>query len=127
MQKPKAKADKPVIDELEDAPEAEPEEAEPDTRKLDEAKKVLLEQAEVLRLTVDKRWSVDTLAARVLEAQEAKDAADKAEFAASAKENVVLLRDAWPVADEKHLAGETIAVPRDIATKWYVAGVARPA
>jgi hypothetical protein len=143
------------IPELEDAPEAEPEETEeppdenmgggmpdmaalssgiggapepePDTRELDDAMKVLREQAATLDLTVDPAWDADTLAAKVLEAQEAKDAADKAAFDAAAKERVFLLRDAWPVADEKHLAGDTIEVPHDIAVKWYVAGVARPA
>ncbi len=125
-----------VLEEQEDAPEPEPEEtepapepeeSEPDTRELDDAMKVLREQAATLDLTVDPEWDADTLAAKVLEAQEAKAAADKAAFASAAKEKVFLQRDAWPVADEKHFAGETIEVPHDIAVKWYVAGVARPA
>jgi hypothetical protein len=129
---PAAPIPEPVA-ELEDTPEPEPEETEPepppepDTRELDDAIKVLREQAAALDLVVDHEWDADELAAHVLRAQEAKDAADKAAFDASAKESVSLLRDAWPVADEKHLAGETIEVPHDIAVKWYVAGVARPA
>ncbi len=145
-----------VIPEQEDAPEPEPEEIgpepldddpeiarliaedeaaasaagerdEPDTRELADAIKILREQAATLDLTVDPEWDADTLAAKVLEAQEAKAEAERAVFDAAAKEKVFLLRDAWPVADEKHFAGETIEVPRDIAVKWYVAGVARPA
>jgi len=95
----------------------------PDTR---EAKEVLLAQAKALSLKVDARWSVDTLAERVLEAQEISAAEAKAEFVAAPKVWVFLLRDGWPVADERHNAGETIAVTEEIAEKWYVAGVARP-
>lgn len=92
-----------------------------------EAKKVLLEQAKALDMKVDRRWDVDTLALKVLEAQEAKDLADKAAFADDKnKVWVVLQRDAWPVADEKHLAGETIQVPQAIADYWYSTGGARP-
>lgn len=93
----------------------------------DEARKVLLEQAKALDLRVDARWSVETLAERVAEAQEAKAEADKAEFAAAKKTPVLLLRDAFPVEDEKHLAGETIDVPIEMARRWIEAGVARDA
>ena len=71
-------------------------------------------------------WSPETLAERVLEAQEAEKAEAKQAFDAADKVWVVLLRGAFPVADEKHLAGETIAVTPEIAEKWYEAGVARP-
>jgi len=97
-----------------------------DDRKLEEAKKVLLEQAKALDLTVDKRWSVDTLAEKVLEAEEARKLKDKAAATAEADTWVFLLRDGFPVEDEKHLAGETIKVSRAIAERWYEAGVARP-
>jgi hypothetical protein len=109
------------------APIPEPVAELEDTRELDDAVKVLREQAATLDLVVDPAWDADTLAGKVLEAQEAKAAEERAAFAATAKEKVFLQRDAWPVADEKHLAGETIEVPHDIAVKWYVAGVARPA
>jgi hypothetical protein len=122
---PRKKAIRPPV--VEPAVEPIVETAEPDTRELADAIKVLHEQAAVLDLAVDPAWDADTLAAKVRDAQEAKDAADKAAFEATAKESVFLLRDAWPVADEKRRAGETISVPHEIAVKWYVAGVARPA
>jgi hypothetical protein len=91
-----------------------------------DAKGVLLDQAEALDLVVDRRWSVETLAEKVLEAQEAKKAADEAAFTKAAKVWVFLLKSAYPVEDKKHFAGETIQVTPEIADKWYVAGVARP-
>src|SRR4051812_7823909 len=92
-----------------------------------DALKVLMGQAKALGLKVDPAWDVDTLALRVLEAEEAKTAADKAAFdALPDKVWVYLLRDGWAVADERHNAGETIEVTEDIANKWYEAGVARP-
>ncbi len=100
--------------------------ADEDTRKLTEAKAVLVEQAAALGLKVDARWSVDTLAEKVLEAEEAANQAAKSEFAAAPKVWVYLLRDGWPVADERHNAGETIEVTQEIADKWYEALVARP-
>lgn len=91
-----------------------------------EAMEVLRGQAEALDLKVDARWSAETLAQKVLDAQLAASEAEKAAFAKAPKVWVFLLRDGWPVADEKHLAGETIAVTQEIATKWFEAGVARP-
>jgi hypothetical protein len=91
-----------------------------------EAKAVLLQQADALDLAVDDDWSVETLAEKVQEAQEAKKAAENAAFTKAANVWVFLLRDAWRVEDEKHLAGETIQVTAAIAEKWYVAGVASP-
>lgn len=101
--------------------------ADDETRNLADAKKVLLEQAGVLGLSVDKRWSVDTLAEKVLEAQEAATETAKVAFEAARKVPVLLKRDAWPVADERHNAGETIEVPVDMAKAWIAAGVAERA
>lgn len=92
-----------------------------------EAKKVLLGQAKALGLDVDGRWSVDTLAEKVLEAQEAKSEADAKAIKDASDTSVFLLRNAFPVAGEKHLAGETVSVPAEMARYWYKAGVARPA
>jgi hypothetical protein len=97
-----------------------------DDRKLDEAKKVLLEQAKALDLKVDQRWSVDTLAEKVQEAQADASADKSAAIKAKADTWVTLLRDAFPVEDEKHLAGETIRVPKAMAEYWYENNVARP-
>lgn len=90
------------------------------------AMEVLRGQAEALRLDVDPAWSPEELAERVLQAQEAARAADKQAFAKADKVWVFLLRDGFPVEDEKRFAGETIQVTPEIAEKWYVAGVARP-
>jgi len=97
-----------------------------DARELAEAKKVLTAQAKALGVEIDGRWSVDTLAEKVLEAQDAKRDADAADFIERATVWVLLLRDGFPVEDEKHLAGETILVTPEIAERWYEAGVARP-
>lgn len=95
-------------------------------RDLAEAGRVLKEQAKALGLGIDQTWDTDTLAGKVLEAQEAAAEADKAAFEAARKVPVFLLRDAFPVEDEKHMAGETIAVPQDMAERWFELGVARP-
>jgi hypothetical protein len=91
-----------------------------------EAKKVLLGQARVLGMEVDGRWSVDTLAMKVQEAQEAQKEANTKAIKDASDTWVYLLRDAFPAEDEKHRAGETIKVPADMADRWYEAGVARP-
>jgi hypothetical protein len=91
-----------------------------------EAKAVLMKQAEALDMTIDNRWSAETLAEKVLAAQEAKKAADEATFIKAAKVWVYLLRGAYPTEDQKHFAGETIQVTPEIAERWYEAGVARP-
>jgi len=92
-----------------------------------EAKEVLLAQAKALGLKVDKRWSVETLAESVAEAQEAAKEAAAAAFAEAKKTPVKLLRDAWPLADERHNAGEVIDVPVALARHWIEAGVAERA
>lgn len=97
-----------------------------DDRKTDEAKKVLLEQAKALDLKVDARWSVDTLAEKVQDAQAEASAKKTAAIKADADTWVFLLRDAFPAEDEKHRAGETIRVPRAMAEYWYENNVARP-
>lgn len=91
-----------------------------------DAKAVLFSQADALDLSVDARWSVETLAEKVLEAQDAKKAADRAAFDGAQKVWVYLLRGAFPTEDKKCFAGETIEVTPEIAEKWYEAGVARP-
>lgn len=92
----------------------------------DDPKKILLAQARTLGLEVDGRWSTDTLAEKVQEAQEAS-ASDRANSIRKASDtSVTLLKDAWPVDDERHLAGETIKVPAEMAKRWYKVGVAIP-
>lgn len=98
-----------------------------DERDLKEARKVLLDQAKALDLEVDGRWSVDTLAEKVLEAQEAQKEADKAAFDAARKILVRLKKDAWPLEDERCRAGEVIEVPLELARHWIANGVAERA
>lgn len=90
-------------------------------------KKVLLGQAATLGLKVDARWSVDTLAEKVLEAQEAKTAAETQAIKDAADTWVFMLRDGFAVEDEKLKTGGTFKVPAYVASRWYKAGVARPA
>lgn len=92
-----------------------------------DAKKVLLEQAAVLELEVDGRWSVETLAEKVLEAQEAKEEADRQAIRNAKKIPVLLKRNAFVSADEKHLKGSIVDVPVQMARDWIKAGVAERA
>lgn len=92
-----------------------------------EAKKVLLGQARALGLEVDGRWAVETLAEKVLEAQEAKTEAETQAIKDASDTWVFMLRDGFAVEDEKIKAGTTAQVPEWIAKRWYKAGVARPA
>jgi hypothetical protein len=98
--------------------------AEKDTK---EAHKVLLEQAHVLNLTVDKRWSTETLAEKVVEAQEAQADREQADFAAAKKTPVLLRKNAFPIAGQKAWAGQVIEVPIAMAKKWLAEGVAERA
>ena len=92
-----------------------------------EAKKVLLGQAKALDMEVDGRWSVETLAEKVLEAQEAQSEAETQAIRDESDTWVFMLRDGFAVADEKLRTGGTFLVPDWIAERWFVAGVARPA
>lgn len=92
-----------------------------------DAVKVLRDQARSMGLEVDGRWSVETLAEKVQAAQQERSAKQAEEIRASSDTAVFLLRNAFPVEGEKHLKGETITVPAEMAKYWYRAGVARPA
>lgn len=92
-----------------------------------EAHEVLLEQAKVLGLTVDKRWSTVTLAEKVVEAQETAAEREQAEFAAAKKTPVLLRKNAFPIAGQKALAGTVIEVPIAMAKKWLAEGIAERA
>lgn len=98
--------------------------AENDTK---EAHKVLLEQAKVLDLTVDKRWSTETLAEKVLEAQENAAEREQAEFDAAKKTPVLLRKNAFPLAGQKAMAGTVVEVPIAMAKQWIAEGVAERA
>lgn len=92
-----------------------------------DAKKVLLEQAAALELEVDGRWSVETLAEKVLEAQEAKEESEREAIRSAKKIPVLLKRNAFVTADEKHFKGEVVEVPVPMAKEWIRLGVAERA
>lgn len=92
----------------------------------DSPMKILKKQAKVLGMEVDGRWSVDTLAEKVAEAQEAKKEADADAIRDASDTWVFMIRDGFAVEDEKLRAGGTFKVPGDIAQRWYECGVARP-
>jgi hypothetical protein len=89
-----------------------------------EAKKVLLGQAKALGLDVDGRWAVETLAEKVLEAQE--DLAERQAAAVRAASNtwVYCIRDCF-LATDKHRSGSVIRVPDELYRNWKVTGAAR--
>jgi hypothetical protein len=89
-------------------------------------KKVLLGQARALGLEVDGRWSVDTLAEKVLEAQEALSDAKTRAIREASDTWVFMLRDGFAVEDERLRTGGTFKVPLKTAEIWYEHGVARP-
>lgn len=95
-----------------------------DERNLREAKKVLLEQAKKLGMEVDGRWSVDTLAEKVQEAQE--EAADREQEAifAAADTWVYCIRDCF-LGTEKNVAGSVIRAPKELYLNWKANGAAR--
>jgi hypothetical protein len=92
----------------------------------DSPMKILKKQAKVLGMDVDGRWSVDTLAEKVADAQEAKKEADAQAIRDASDTWVFMIRDGFAVEDEKLKAGGTFLVPGDIAQRWYECGVARP-
>lgn len=92
-----------------------------------DAKKVLLEQAKALGLDIDRRWSVETLAEKVLEAQEAKDAEEEAAIDQAKKIPVLMKRNGFISGSRKAWKGETVEVPIDMAKAWIKAGVAERA
>jgi hypothetical protein len=92
----------------------------------DSPMKVLKKQAAVLGMDVDGRWSVDTLAEKVAEAQEAKKEADAQAIRDASDTWVVMIRDGFAVEDERLRAGGTFKVPSATADRWFERGLARP-
>lgn len=87
-------------------------------------KKVLLGQAAALGLKVDARWSVDTLAEKVLEAQESHEEREAESIRKAADTWVYCIRDCW-LATDKHPAGSVIKAPRELYGNWKANGAAR--
>lgn len=90
-------------------------------------RKTLNDQARAIGLEVDGRWSVETLAEKVQGAQEQAGARAAQAVRQSSDTWVYLFRNATPVEGEEHPKGSIVKVPRDMAGRWYKAGVARAA
>lgn len=89
-----------------------------------EAKKVLIEQAKVLGMEIDGRWSVETLAEKVLEAQESQADREAEAIHAASDTWVYLNRDCW-LATDRNNAGSVIRVPDELYRNWKATGAAR--
>jgi hypothetical protein len=87
-------------------------------------KKILLGQAKALGLKVDARWSVDTLAEHVLEAQESKEERDLAAIHEASDTWVLCIRDCW-LGTEKQRANSVIKAPKELYNNWKATGAAR--
>lgn len=89
-----------------------------------EARKTLLEQARVLGLEVDGRWSTDTLAEKVAEALEDKEEADQKAVEDAADTWVYPIRDCF-LGTEKKPAGGAFKAPKELYQNWKATGAAR--
>lgn len=98
-----------------------------DARSKAEAKRTLMQQAKELGMEVDKRWSVETLAEKVVEAQAEHEEKQAKAIDDASDTWVMLLRGAWPTSMQKYPAGSVIKIPEDMAERWIEAGACRPA
>lgn len=89
-----------------------------------EHKKTLLAQARQLGITVDGRWSIETLAEKVLEAQETQAEREADAIREAADTWVYCIRDCF-LATEKHPAGSVIRAPEELYRNWRTTGAAR--
>lgn len=89
-----------------------------------EAKKVLLAQAKQLGMDVDRRWSVETLAEKVAEAQETLSDREDEAVKAAADTWVFPLRDCF-LGTEKQPAGRAFMAPKELYANWKATAAAR--
>lgn len=89
-----------------------------------DAKKVLLAQARTLGLEVDGRWSVETLAEKVLEAQETLAEREAEAIKAASDTWVYPIRDCF-LGTEKRAAGKPFRAPKELYQNWKATGAAR--
>lgn len=89
-----------------------------------DAKKVLLAQARSLGMDVDGRWSVETLAEKVMDAQEAQSERETEAVKESADTWVYCIRDCF-LGTDKHVAGSVIKAPKELYVRWRDVGAAR--
>lgn len=95
-----------------------------DTPDTEEARKVLTGQAKALGMEIDGRWSVDTLAEKVLEAQESLEKRQAQEIQKASDTWVFCIRDCW-LGTEKQPAGSVIKAPKELYNGWKATGAAR--
>jgi hypothetical protein len=91
-----------------------------------EARKVLMGQAKVLGLDVDGRWSVETLAEKVRDAQDGLAAKEQAAVVDAADTWVFPVRDCF-LGTEKQPAGRAFRAPKELYLNWKATGAARMA
>lgn len=89
-----------------------------------EPRKILLAQARALGIEVDGRWSTDTLAEKVEQAQADHAEAEDAALAASCDTWVYCNRDCF-IGTEKKLAGSVVKAPEELYRNWKATGAAR--
>lgn len=89
-----------------------------------EAKKVLLAQARQIGMDVDGRWSIETLAEKVAEAQEALAGREDEAIRAAADTWVFPIRDCF-LGTEKQPAGKAFKAPKELYQNWKATGAAR--
>lgn len=93
----------------------------------DDAVKVMIEQAATLGLKIDKRWSPETLAQKIVEAQDALISDEQRAFDAAPKTPVRLKKDAFLITDVRSRAGAVVGVPVEMARYMIDNGVAERA
>lgn len=92
-----------------------------------EAMKVMREQAQYYKITVDPLWSPEELAQKIIDAQLAVEAKAADDFAKAKKVKVRMLRDGWPLSDTRIKAGQTCDIPIEMARRWIEDGAAERA
>lgn len=85
---------------------------------------VLAAQARALGIKVDKRWSVDTLAEKVAEAQIDAQAAEQDAVRKAADTWIYCIRDCF-VGTDKYPAGSVAKAPKDLYQRLKATGAAR--
>ncbi len=89
-----------------------------------EHKKILMAQAKRLGMDVDGRWSVETLAEKVAEAQDAAAQREDEAVKEAADTWVYCIRDCF-LGTEKHPAGSVVKAPKPLYANWKATGAAR--
>ena len=89
-----------------------------------EAKKTLLAQAKQIGMDVDGRWSIETLAEKVAEAQASLSEREDEAIKEAADTWVFPIRDCF-LGTEKQPAGRAFKAPKELYQNWKATGAAR--